>query len=424
MLFKAIDYFFGTNFQCNPIILNIQNVNTFAVSSFTTISILHYFINSSYSLFPYTMKLVIAHCTIDMLFTPNIELIIHHIITISLTSFFFYKPLPIDIVHFEAMILLATELSSFFLVGREWIAKESPYYKLNEYGFIMSFMYLRLYLLPKYLLFGTFVNDFLYELLDPTERISYFGSLYLFMGINVYWGTIMLKVICKECRKVYPEIFTYVNNEYLVQYTYYICPIMSVIIYNPINEFQIFDIVGQMMLAYNSGQYHHKMYSIIKRICPTKENEKNMEINVISHSIRPYYLSDLLSIQVRTFLYQVSKFSVFCPIGFLGIGGILTIQCITIYHYYEFIFEMIESNEKMLYGGKYTIMCHMLNVTVLMNIIISIIYSNTIVNAHHNLLSMLVIISCMFTKPGYELNHTLLHICLIYQTYALSMSNI
>lgn len=423
MLFRTIDYLFGTNLQNHSIIRNIQNMNTLAMSTVTAISVLHYFINSSHSLFPYTMKLVIAHCTIDMLFTPNFELILHHIITIRLTSFFFYKPLPMDIVHFETMVLLSTELSSFFLVGRDWIPKDSPYYKINEYAFLLSFFYFRLYLLPKHLLFGKFINDFLCELLDYTEKISYYGALYSFMGINVYWASIMLKVICKKFRNLYPHFFTYANNEFFLQYTYYICPIMSLVIYSPINDFQLFDIVGQMILAYNSGQYHQQMYSLIKRDYPTKENETNMELNVFSPYIPPYYIADLLTIQLRTFLYQVSKFSAFYPNGILGIGGILTVQCITIYHYYEFVFEMIENNRELLYGGKSTLMCHMFNMTLFTNIILSIIYSNTIVNAHHNLLSLLFIISCMFIKPGYELNHTLLHICLIYQTYALSIAN-
>jgi len=109
--------------------------------------------------------------------------------------------------------------------------------------------------------------------------------------------------------------------------------------------------------------------------------------------------------------------------GILGIGGILGFQCTAIYNYYAFAFDMIENNQKLVYAGKSTFMCHAFNVPILFNTIISIIYSNTIVNAHHNLLSILLIISCMFIKPGYELNHTLLHLCLIYQTYSLSMGN-
>ena len=156
---------------------------------------------------------------------------------------------------------------------------------------------------------------------------------------------------------------------------------------------------------------------------PTKENETNMELNVLSPSIRPYYIADLMSIHLRTFFYQVSKFSPFYPMGILGIGGILGFQCTAIYNYYAFVFDMIEDNRKLVYAGKSTLMCHAFNIPILFNIILSIVYSNTIVNAHHILLSMLLIIACMFIKPGYELNHTLLHLCLMYQTYSISMAN-
>ena len=97
------------------------------VSTFTAIGTLNYFTTSSYTLLPYTLKLIIVHCTMDLLMTNKLEMIVHHLISIGLTSFFFYKPLPLEYVHFETVILSLTELSSFFLVGREWIPKQSYY---------------------------------------------------------------------------------------------------------------------------------------------------------------------------------------------------------------------------------------------------------------------------------------------------------
>ena len=90
MFIKAIDFIFGTNFQNHETLKYIQNVNTLIVSTCTALSTLHYFTFSSYITLPYLLRLINVHCMVDLLFVSNIDMTLHHIITIGLVQFFFY----------------------------------------------------------------------------------------------------------------------------------------------------------------------------------------------------------------------------------------------------------------------------------------------------------------------------------------------
>jgi hypothetical protein len=421
MLFQAIDYLFGTNFQNHHIIQNVQNINCLVVSTFTSIGAIYYFTTSSYLLIPYTFKLIFAHCTVDLFLTNKFDLVIHHIITITLGSFFFYKPLSTEDVHFECIILSLAELSSIFLVGRDFIQKNSPFYQVNNYMFILSFFYTRLYLLPKYLLLSPDIHTFFMKIMTYTDIIWYYGSLYSFMAINIYWGTLMLKTICKQVRKRFPSQISYAANEFYLQYTYYTSFITALCVYGNNIEYQLLDISGILLLAYNSGEYHHILYKTL--IENTNKDSEVVTINVLSPKIRPYYIADILSIQTRSFLYIASRIFSLYDDGLLLLGVLLGFHSIAMYNFYEYLFCMIENKMGSYYASNDTLIDHAIRLPILLNIIFAFMYSNTLVNAHCNLLSFMLIVCCLFVRPGYELNHTCLHLCLLYQTYALCIAN-
>ena len=421
MLFQAIDYLFGTNFQNHHIIQNVQNINCLVVSTFTSIGAIYYFTTSSYLLIPYTFKLIFAHCTVDLFLTNKFDLVIHHIIIITLGSFFFYKPLSTEDVHFECIILSLAELSSIFLVGRDFIQKNSPYYQLNNYMFIISFFYTRLYLLPKYLLLSPEIHIFFMKIMTYTDIIWYYGSLYSFMAINIYWGMLMLKTICKQVRKQFPSIFSYLTNEFYLQYTYYTSIVIAFYIYSNNVEYQFLDVIGILLLAYNSGEYHNTLY---KTLIENKNKDSNVvTINVLSPKIRPYYIADILSIHISSFLYIASRIlSLYDDEVFL-LGALLGVHLIAMYNFYEYLFYMIENKMECNYAANDTLIDHAIRLPILLDIIFAFIYSNTLVNAHGILISFMLISCCLFVRPGYELNHTFLHLCLLYQRYALCIAN-
>ena len=425
MLFQTIDYVFGTDLQNHHVLHTIQNINSLVVSTCASICSIYYFTTSSQLFIPYTLKMIMAHCTIDLLMTNKMDVLIHHMIIIGLGSFFFYKQIPVEDVHFETIILSLTEVSSIFLVGHDWIQKNSPLYELNNYMFISTFFYTRLYLCPKYLLLDTNSNNyFMTTTLTFTDKAWYYGSQYAFMAINVYWGSILIKTICKKLRKCYPSIFSYETSEFCLQFTYYFSLILALYVYSPNINYQWLDISGIMLLTYNSGQYHHVLYNTLIN---NKNNEKNNDVtnkfNVLSPRIRMYYVSDIVSIHVRCVLYIVSRILPLNHSSLLTLGCVLAFHSIALYQFYEYVFYMLENKFASNYSSKDTLMDHAIRLPVLFDMFLSFVYSNTMENAHHNLLAVMFIAACLFIRPGYELNHTFLHIGLIYQTYTLCIAN-
>lgn len=423
MLFKIIDYFFGIESQNHHIVKNIQNINTLFISGFTAITTIGYFAFSSHYLLPYTLKLIFYHCSIDLLFTDKLDLVIHHIISISLINCFFYRSLPLHEVHFETLVLCLTELSSIFLVFREWLEKNSFYYELNKYAFVISFFYTRIYLLPRYLLFDEKCLNFLLSFMDHYEIFWYFGTLYAFISLNIYWGVVIVKSISSKLRTKYPYFFTYTNNEFALQFTYYLSPIISIYVYSSITYYQWLDLIGQCILSYNSCLYHFTLYNSIRTI-ENKKSDDVHSINLLNPNILPYYIADILSIHIRTFLCIATKLTTIYPLGFIILCLSLLHELISIYHFYNYTFKMIKEKIPCNYATKDNLFDHLIRLPILISIILSMIFSTSLVYANHNFISLILITFVLFVKPAYELNHLLLHFCLLYQTYALCLCNI
>jgi hypothetical protein len=253
-----------------------------------------------------------------------------------------------------------------------------------------------------------------------TDIIWYYGSLYSFMAINIYWGMLMLKTICKQVRKLFPSTFSYLANEFCLQYTYYISFIIAFCVYRNNVEYQLLDVIGILLLAYNSGEYHNILYKTL--IENTTKDSDVVTINVLSPKIRPYYIADILSIHISSFLYISSRILSLYEEAFL-LGALLGVHLIAIYNFYEYLFYMIENKMECNYATNDTLIDHVIRIPILLDIIFAFIYSNTLVNTHGILISFILISCCLFVRPGYELNHTFLHLCLLYQRYALCIAN-
>lgn len=429
MLFTIIDYIFGTQMQNNQVIKNIQNINSLSVALFTAISSIGYFAFSSHYLFHYTLNLIFYHCSFDLLLTNKLDILIHHIITILLTKCFFSIPIPLDQLHFETLIIFSSELSSIFLVGREWLNKNSFYYKLNDCAFVFFFFYTRLYLLPKYLLLNeNCINVILSVRNDDYYKFLYFASLYAFMAINIYWGVVILKSIVSKLRKKNPYLFTFTINEYCLQFTYFLSPLICIYVYKPLTDFQWLDLIGQCLLSYNSCLYHYTLYESIKVIENKKSDDVDtnnaVSIDILNPNIRPFYIADIVSIHIRTFLCIATRLVTIYPLGLVILGLMLVHHLITMYHFYDYTIEMIEEKIPCIYASKDTLFDHIIRLPIFFSIILNMIFSNSLVYSHHNLLSFMLISCVLFVKPSYELNHLCFHFCLLYQTYALCLCNL
>lgn len=426
MLLYCVDLILNTKFNENLMIRNIQNFNSLFVSLFTGFGLLVYYLTSSYYFFPFILKLILFHCSFDLLLTSSIDIFLHHLITVSLSTFFFYKPLPLELLHWETSIVCLTEISSIFLVGREWIPIQSKYYALNNNLFFGSFYYIRLYLLPKYLLLEQSYQHYLITNLTSFEKFWYFTTMYSFMSINIYWGFLILKSLVKKIRNLNSNMFSYRTSEFFLQYTYFLSPFIAISVYQPFGDYHWFDLFGQYLLSINSYNYHKSLYEAINNIPfeVTDYDQQVASIDVISPSIRKYYINDIIAIRIRTFLCITTRLLQKGQLGLIILSVLLTIKLITIYHFYDYVFDLLDDKLEIYYGSNDTIFDHSIRLPILASIGLSIFYSNSMVSANHNFLSLIIISVILWLKPFYELNHLFLHFALIYQSYALCLCNL
>lgn len=370
--------------------------------------------------------LVILHCCVDLFLTTKKDLMIHHILCISLSSFMFVCKLPLEIVSHQALTTLSLEASSIFLVGREYISKKSIFYTLNNMCFISSFFYLRIYLLTKYLfldeIYLHYITSYITINYNNYLLLLFYFSTYSFLVLNIYWAMLIIKTTIKQIRIQYANLFSYRNTEFLLQYTYFLQPFLTLYSYsssstNAIRAVILFDILGQSILAANSYKYHNSLYN--------KLYNSTDKINILDKNIYKHYIHDIISIQISSYCCIVVNLCILnSKLSYLLLGFTLFLHLSSIFFFYQDILEKIYTNVNLYYDGSNDeFIDYILKVPLVLDICIIMLNSNSLIASNHTFISSVSIGSLLFTKPFYEYNHFVLHLLLYYLLYALHTCN-
>ena len=427
-----IPFIYYNNKYC---VTDIQNLVCLGVSIIITSSIIcHYFYPIDfiiYKLFP----LVFIHCITDLFLTRKPDIILHHLLCLSMSTYMYSKQLPLGIVSTQAITVLSLETSTIFLVTREYLDKSSFLYKINNICFVSTFIYLRIYLLIKHLFLDERYLYYMNNNNSTYELFWYHTGLYSFLLLNLYWGFIIVKSIMKPVRKQFKIYFTYRLSEFLLQFTYFLSPVISLYTYIDNNKSDrksliMIDLFGQSILSINSFNYHRAIFNQIKKDekedNKIKNDEKNeIEINLLSPNIYKYYIFDILSIHIRSFLSTIVNLSAGIEIKNINFiaGWLLYIHLCSLFHFYHDILDNILSKTAIIYASKDRLIEYVVRAPIFIEILITIMHSNSLVASNHNLISLFGIILLLHIKPFYELNHFVLHILLLYQTYGLTACN-
>lgn len=242
----------------------------------------------------------------------------------------------------------------------------------------------------------------------------YFGS---FWFLIVYWGCFIVKSIVKKC-KPHLSVFTYTTNEWILQYTYFTSPIICLYKYCPNPGLGCIDFFGNVVLSLNSYYYHNEVYNHLT---------KTHAVNMFDKTNYKNYLNDILSIHIRSFCCVWVNLITVDIYGSFILSHLAIYHLISLYYFYQYLMEKKYDNERMiqmeLKQGNETTMDLMVRAPIFVDILVTLYHNYDPVSRHHNLISLLMIVCVMLIKPLYELNHFALHICLLYQTYALSGCN-
>ena len=105
------------------------------------------------------------------------------------------------------------------------------------------------------------------------------------------------------------------------------------------------------------------------------------------------------------------------------VGWLLYMHLCSLFHFYHDILDNILSKTAIIYASKDRLIEYVVRAPIFIEILITIMHSNSLVASNHNLISLFGIILLLHIKPFYELNHFVLHILLLYQTYGLTVCN-
>jgi hypothetical protein len=420
-------------FQKNDFSFWIKNTFFFivAITSFTSL-----YDNQLVS-YTTSINLIFSYAIFDILFykLPT-DLIIHHLLVLYITYYNYYYKHLYNNFYYDIMIetCLYYEISSVFMALQTIHDKVVPQKNKNHTILSTIFQILFMTTFYKYRI-ENFYNNFLLNA-DLHNHIytickddflckSHVYKIYMgFFGLNIYWFTIMIKVLYKKSGlKNVVEKLNHSIFEDILTYTLFITSLYMIYFYTIKNSYQTnykYDIFGTFILGIASMMYHHYYsYFYKNHICNSL-----MSIQNESKKILFYTLFDQICIKLRCILVIYSIYG-----NSTEFNTSLVLHLISsiplVYHSYEDYIKIIENKNEskeiiqLFINHLYKHISIYSGFTfVIDNILISIKDNNNIY-CKYNVLLGLLISAGFFVKPFYEANQVYIHILLILQSIVL-----
>lgn len=420
---QLVDYYFNTKLENSAIVKHVQNAHTLVVSLGCGVGLAYYKLYSDSDIIPYLHIAVGTQCAFDLFLNSKPDLFIHHIIAISMVSFSFHYPELLDFLHCKYAVIISSELSTLFIVSNQYLAQNTTLSAINTVFFISTFFYTRLFVFAKEILFDE-------TLIRLNYITSYFGilwnnvNIYSFLSINIYWGSIFVKGMYKKLREIMKTYHTSLNAEYLMQYTLFFSPVISASAYTKIPSalfsvtvkcFMVMDLAGLAAVSVSSFNYHNALYNTIGS---TRE-----AVNVLADTIFPFYVVDIITIHIRSFLLvsvsllQLEDFGLKCIL----ITNNALFHIIALYIFYDY--HRIKRNGKkiIIYDENESFVSLIVKVPLIIDTAIIAYSCADMTSKNHIMLATFMICATLVVKPFYEMNHFFFHLLLIYQSYGAAL---
>lgn len=443
----------------------IENYSNIGLLIFSIAVVANDVFNYDYNFCTHSLTLY-AFC--DLLFTPfnKLDMIFHHILCLSFWYYVFFYEVDLYTNYFSTKMMFRTEISSIFLSLSSLINNTNiiP----HSFGiknivnaiiyslFIITFFKYRIYDFYNYVInFPLFydclaldnsknlqicdsINCNLYLCQNNTlngvniiQTIYHYTVTSLLFVLNLYWLTIMVKILFKRLR----GLFTFITAEYYLQYSYFICLFTTIATYTIYasefqklyyNTFIIIDVTINLLLSITSYNFHNYLY---------KNLSKKYNFNLINYEYFKFLFLDLIAIQLRAVsqLYvhlnmhnMFDKYYYLFHISYTISIFILPYIAYVFYNVYNttltITYEDMYSRElkvpllkqlDSLYGLN-PFLCILLST-------IGVFYSHY---ATQSYLISIILAYIVFMRPFYELNHLFVHIGMSIVNYCLVLNNV
>jgi hypothetical protein len=188
-------------------LIDAANVVSFLVSILSIFSLLHYHFTEDIYFVMMNIYIVFAQLACDIFLWHTNASVIHHLCALLLIYSFFSIHSDLDVREYIYILLpiLSTEISTLFLVIKYWMEqldlKNTFWYKVNLLVFFVIFVITRIFIYTAFVI----LNPKTYEL-DLSKYV--YLSLYGLFALNIYWVTIMIKVMLKPLKQVLTNVYT------------------------------------------------------------------------------------------------------------------------------------------------------------------------------------------------------------------------
>ena len=268
---------------------DFANVVSFFISIFSIFALCNYYINDDVFFMASTDNVIFFQISYDIFLWHSNESALHHSFVILFGTFLFYYDMKFDDYFFLLIPILATEISTLFLVFKLWMEQfdmtKTIWFTINNVLFFASFFMTRIYFYTSYVI----ANPQTYSMITKYTGDSIIAKFHVYTGLvglfclNVYWLVVMIKILSKN--------FKYMKVEYYpTQFFISIGQVINIGIYTyfqGVENLLSTESMGLIMVAASSYWLH----------LPAETNENTPFL----------YLLHLLTIQIRGILLMFSN---------------------------------------------------------------------------------------------------------------------
>ena len=399
----------------------IQNLYCFPVVLYATYACYSNDINTHIRM----LSIVKWQCIFDFLLcTP--DLMIHHIAALLLICPSLNSIHALSNLMPSILITMKTEISTLFLVFREFIPEKYKTITLvNNILFIVLFIYTRIYQYTNKVIYNETLHLEIDTYYDVFDAMLVKIGIYLLYFMNLYWFAIIIKTFVEKINQS-GLLLSFYQTEHVIKCMYFLSILACVCIYNPFsNHIYLLDIFGVTMLSITSYEYHNRV------------TKYKFDKNVLDDDLIWYYIDDVLLINIRCFLCILTNTNLYVSLTTLSKNMYINITLVyvsvlfhsaSMYHFVKYMFKIKGDNENMTITDgipdKFAALCLFNGLPILVDTLIIIFNTNDLYNINNMILITALIFINGMVKPFYQLNHLAFHVLLFFQTIFLCQSNV
>ena len=399
----------------------IQNLYCFPLVLYATYACYSNDINTHIRM----LSIVKWQCIFDFLLcTP--DLMIHHIAALLLICPSLNSIHALSNLMPSILIAMKTEISTLFLVFREFIPEKYKTITLvNNILFIVLFIYTRIYQYTNKVIYNETLYLEIDTYYDVFDAMLIKIGIYLLYFMNLYWFSIIIKTFVKKINQSC-IVLSFYQTEHIIKCMYFLSILACLSIYKPfLNHIYFLDIFGVTMLSITSYGYHNRV------------TKYKFDKNVLDDDLIWYYIDDVLLINIRSFLCVLTNTNLYVSLTTMSQNMYINITLVyvsllfhssSMYHFVKYMFKIKGDNENMTITDgipdKFAALCLFNGLPILVDTLIIIFNTNDLYNINNMLLITALIFINGMVKPFYHMNHLAFHVLLFFQTIFLCQSNV